>query len=136
MLNRIRPEQTVQDRTWNRTTSVRKSFCKLCSNRDKPCLIKYICALFVHTHATFESKSYQLIPRQGWSSILVPVNTCITKYTVLEPCAQPCSVSDRLKIGYRMNIVDCMSLQILTLLKAVKLSLGSLGMGLLHVPLV
>uniref|UniRef100_K1S712 Uncharacterized protein n=1 Tax=Magallana gigas TaxID=29159 RepID=K1S712_MAGGI len=69
-----------------------KIVCKSCSNRNKPCLTEYIRALFVHTRATFESKSYQLIPRHGWSSILVPVNPCITEYTVLEPCAQPCSV--------------------------------------------
>ena len=37
----------------------------VCSNRDKPCLIEYIRALFVHTRATFESKSYQLILRHG-----------------------------------------------------------------------
>ena len=71
--------------------------CKSCSNRDKPSVIEYIRALLVHTRATFESQSYQLISRHGWSSILVPVNPCITEYTVLEPCAQPCSVSDRLK---------------------------------------
>ena len=61
-----------------------------------PCLIEYIHALFVHTCATFESKLYQLIPGHGWSSILVSVNPCITKYTVLEPCAQLYSVSERL----------------------------------------
>ena len=74
-----------------------KIVLKSCSNLDRPCLIEYIRALFVYNCATFESKSYQLIPRHGWSSILVPVNPCITEYTVLEPCAQTCSVSDRLK---------------------------------------
>ena len=91
--------QNTLDRTWNRTKIVWKSFCKSCSNSDKPCLIKYIHAVFVHSRATFESKSYQLIPRHGWSSILVPVNPCITEFTVLEPCAQPCSVSNRLKLS-------------------------------------
>ena len=62
------------------------------SNRDKPSLIVYIRALLLHTRATFKYKSYQLITRHSWSSILVPVNLCITECTVLEPCDQPCSV--------------------------------------------
>jgi len=65
-------------------------------NRDKPCLTEYISVLFVHTRAIFQSYSYQLIPRHGWSPILVPVNPCITEYTVWQPCARPCFVEDRL----------------------------------------
>ena len=59
-----------------------KSFYKSCSNRDNPCLIEYIRALIVHTCATFEPKPYQLIPKHSWSSILVPVDLCITEYRV------------------------------------------------------
>ena len=69
---------------------------KIVWNRDKPCLTEYIRALFVHTRATFESNSYQLIRRHGLSPILVPVIPCINEYAVWKPYAQPCFVGDRM----------------------------------------
>ena len=87
VFNRTRPSQTVLEAVTDRT----RLFLEPYNNH-----MKIVLQIVFKPWQNLLDQVYQLIPRHGRSSILVSVNQCITKYTVLEPCAQPCSVWDRL----------------------------------------
>ena len=90
VFNRTRPYKTVLGTV--------RQLCKNCLQivfKPWQTLLYRVYPYFIRAYSCYIRVS--LVSWYGWNPILVPVNPCITEYTVWEPCTQPCFVWGRLK---------------------------------------